>query len=172
VFRVQGLVELSSGQSQLFSSWHFFLTLRLADCDWRAAASQLKPLRLPHAQPSMSTVFCGQVLTSTESATSGQSTGSQCLSALPGRLGRVKFVRCRVEENQLAHLLLSLCAASRMWAWVRHRSAVSFLIRNRLCIFPCPIEIQVPQSPFAWKCYYTSTTWWINTLCCNLHSSN
>jgi len=26
-----------------------------------------------------------------------------------------------------------------------------FLERNRLCIFPSPIEI--PQSPFAWKCY-------------------
>jgi len=39
----------------------------------------------------MSAVFCGQVLASTESATSGQSDTSQCLSALPGRLGRVKF---------------------------------------------------------------------------------
>jgi len=40
----------------------------------------------------MSAVFCGQALASTESATSGQSATSQCLSALPGRLGRGKFV--------------------------------------------------------------------------------
>ena len=40
----------------------------------------------------MSAVFCGQALVSTESATSGQSATSQCLSALPGRLGRGKFV--------------------------------------------------------------------------------
>ena len=40
----------------------------------------------------MSAVFCGQALASTESATSGQSANSQCLSALPGRLGRGKFV--------------------------------------------------------------------------------
>jgi len=40
----------------------------------------------------MSAVFCGQVLASTESATSGQLATSQCLSALPGRLRRGKFV--------------------------------------------------------------------------------
>jgi len=40
----------------------------------------------------MSTVFCGQSLVSTESATSGESPTSQYLSALPGRLGRGKFV--------------------------------------------------------------------------------
>jgi len=43
----------------------------------------------------MLTVFCGQALVSIESATSGQSASSQCLSALPGRLGRGKFVRLR-----------------------------------------------------------------------------
>jgi len=57
-----------------------------------AAAVELKPLQLPRAQPSMSAVFCGQVLISTKSATSGQSATSQCLSALPNRLRRVKFV--------------------------------------------------------------------------------
>jgi len=46
-------------------------------------------------------------------------------------------------------VIRSQCAASRMW--VRHRS-VAFLERNRLCIFPGPTEI--PQSPFAWKCYF------------------
>ena len=44
----------------------------------------------------MPAVFCGQVLASLESATSGQSATSQCLSdglsALPGWLGRGKFV--------------------------------------------------------------------------------
>jgi len=37
--------------------------------------------------------FCGQALASMESATSKQSATSQCLSALPGRLGSGKFVR-------------------------------------------------------------------------------
>ena len=41
----------------------------------------------------MSGVFCGQALASTESATSGQSATYQCLSVLPGRLGRGKFVQ-------------------------------------------------------------------------------
>jgi len=36
--------------------------------------------------------FCGKTLASTESATSGQSATSRCLSALPGQLGRGKFV--------------------------------------------------------------------------------
>jgi len=40
----------------------------------------------------MSAIFCGQALASTESAISGQSATSQCLSALPGRLERGKFV--------------------------------------------------------------------------------
>ena len=40
----------------------------------------------------MSAVYCGQTLASTESATSRQSATSQCLSALPGRLWRGKFV--------------------------------------------------------------------------------
>jgi len=31
--------------------------------------------------------------------------------------------------------------------------AVSFITRNRLCIFPSPIEIA--KSPFAWKYYFT-----------------
>jgi len=43
-------------------------------------------------KPSISAVFCGQALASTESTTSGQSSTSQCLSALPGRLGRGKFI--------------------------------------------------------------------------------
>jgi len=41
---------------------------------------------------SISVVFCGQSLVSTESATSRQSATSQCLSALPARLVRGKFV--------------------------------------------------------------------------------
>jgi len=41
---------------------------------------------------SMLVVFCGQVLVSTESATSGQSPTCQCLSALPGRLRKVECV--------------------------------------------------------------------------------
>ena len=40
----------------------------------------------------MSVVFCGQILASTESATSVQSLISQCLGALPGRLRRIEFV--------------------------------------------------------------------------------
>jgi len=44
------------------------------------------------ARPSMSAVFCGQVLVSSESATSGQSATSRCLSVLPGLLGRAEFV--------------------------------------------------------------------------------
>jgi len=43
-------------------------------------------------KPSMSPVFCRQALASTESATSGQSATSQCLSALPGQLGGGKYV--------------------------------------------------------------------------------
>ena len=43
-------------------------------------------------KPLISGVFCGEALASTESTTSGQSATSQCLSALPGRLGRGKFV--------------------------------------------------------------------------------
>jgi len=45
----------------------------------------------------MPTVFCGQALASTECATSGQSATSQCLSALPGRPGRGKFVLVGLE---------------------------------------------------------------------------
>ena len=40
----------------------------------------------------MAIVFCGQILASTESATSGQSATSRCLSVLPGCEGRLKFV--------------------------------------------------------------------------------
>jgi len=45
-----------------------------------------------YAKPSAVCVFCGQALSSTESATSGQSATSPCLSALPGQLGKGKFV--------------------------------------------------------------------------------
>ena len=76
--------------------------LTLADCEWRAAALGLKPLRLPRARPSMSASFCDQVLAYTKSVTSEYSTTSQCLSALLGRLERVNFVLdvLRWELNQ------------------------------------------------------------------------
>ena len=57
----------------------------------------------------MSVVFCGQALTSTESATSGQLATSQCLSTLPGRLGRRKFVLDGLgwkDKNQRSCVLL------------------------------------------------------------------
>ena len=60
---------------------------------------------------SMSPVFCGQVLTSTESATSWQSATSQCLSALPGRLGTANFVLDGLtwkDKNQRTYYYITL----------------------------------------------------------------
>ena len=60
---------------------------------------------------SMCPVFCGQVLTSTESATSWQSTTSQCLSALPGRLGTANFVLDGLtwkDKNQRTYYYITL----------------------------------------------------------------
>ena len=54
---------------------------------------------------SMLVVFCGQVLASMESTTSGQLTTCQCLSALPGRLRKVECVLDGFEYKP-AHLLL------------------------------------------------------------------
>jgi len=69
----------------------------------------------------MSAVFCGQALASTESATSGHSATSRCLSALLGRQGRGKFVLVglgwketkqrtysRMEGNKTMHLKIEL----------------------------------------------------------------
>jgi len=49
----------------------------------------------------MSAVFCGQALASTESATSGQSAASQCLSALQGRREESLSIRDRPSEKVL-----------------------------------------------------------------------
>jgi len=88
--------------------------LTLANCK-RCAASSGEPLRLPCAQPSMSAVFCGQVLVSTESATSGQSISylSVCQCATrPARESRVCSGQPRTDENKSAHLFLHHCLAT------------------------------------------------------------
>jgi len=58
--------------------------MTLADCKWHAAAPGLNPSACRAPDRPCQPVFCGQVLTCTESATSEYSTTSQCLSALLG----------------------------------------------------------------------------------------
>jgi len=65
---------------------------------------------------SMSAVFCGQFLACTESATWRQSATSRCLSALPGRLGRVEFVRGARRRSALARNCRAPTGANQSYA--------------------------------------------------------